>query len=335
VHLFAVSRGALRHVEQSVAVDEIVRRTRHAHQLLAGSPARGSPSPRASLGALHAWLIKPAIDAGAIGPGDRLITVASGALGRVPFAALYDTGRRRWLAEDHAILQAPSAAALVALRSRPRGGAPTRVSVLAPQPGALPGTVKEAVVVARAFDSAPLLGPAATEARLRRALAEPGLVHVATHGLLNERNPMFSRIELYPVSRDGRNDGRLEVHELFALRLASDLVFLSGCETARVASLSPYEGGDEYSGLAQALQHAGIRNVIATGWRIEDQAAAHFAERFYDHLRGAAPAQALAATQRDFLRSGRWSDPRFWASYQLSGDGYATPAHRPVALSVQ
>ena len=335
VHLFAVTRGGLRHAEQVVAVDDLVRRTRHAHQLLAGEPGRGSPSPRAALGALHAWLIEPAIDAGVVGPGDRLITVTSGALGRVPFAALYDAARGRWLAEDHAILQAPSAAALVALRARPRGSAASGVSVLAPQPGALPGTVQEAAVVARAFASAPLIGSAATEARLRSALADRGLVHVAAHGLLNERNPMFSRIELHPVSRDSRNDGRLEVHELFSLRLASDLVFLSGCETARGAALSPYEGGDEYSGLAQALQHAGIRNVIATGWRIEDQAAAHFAERFYDHLARGAPALALAAAQRDFLRSARWSDPRFWASYQLSGDGYATPAHRSVALSVQ
>jgi CHAT domain-containing protein len=335
VHLFAVSRRELRHLEQRVAVDEIVRRTRHAHQLLAADPGRSGPSPRAALAALHAWLIQPAIDAGAVRPGSRLITVAPGALGRIPFGALYDAHRGRWLAEDHAMLQAPSAAALVALRSRPPGTGASRVSVLAPDPRALPGTAREAEAVARAFETSPFLGAAATESRLRGALAAGGLVHVAAHGLLNERNPMFSRIELHPVSRDSRDDGRLEVHELFSLRLASDLVFLSGCETARVATLSPYEGGDEYSGLAQALQHAGIRNVIATAWRIEDRAAARFAERFYEHLARAAPAEALAAAQRDLLRSDRWSDPRFWASYQLSGDGYATPAHSPVALSVQ
>ena len=335
VHLFAVSRRAIHHFEQPVALEEIVRRTRHAHELLAAEPGRDGPSPRAALAALHAWLIRPAIDAGAIRPGNRLITVASGTLGRVPFGALFDARHGRWLAQDHAMLHAPSAAALVALRARPRGAAASRVSVLAPEPRALPGTAHEAAVVARAFAAEPLLGPAATESRLRSALSDRGLVHVAAHGLLNERNPMFSRIELHPVSRDSRDDGRLEVHELFSLRLASDLVFLSGCETARVAALSPYEGGDEYSGLAQALQHAGIRNVIATAWRIEDGAAAQFAERFYDHLARIPPAEALAAAQREFLRSERWSDPRFWASYQLSGDGYATPAHRPVALSVQ
>lgn len=335
IHLFAVSRGAFRHIEQPVAVDEIVRRTRHAHQLLAAEAGRDAPSPRAALGALHGWLIQPAIDAGVVPSGSRLITVTSGTLARVPFGALYDAARGRWLAQDHALMQSPSAAALVALRSRGRSAAASGVAVLAPAPGTLPGTAAEAAVVARAFDASPLIGPAATESRLRSALATGGLVHVAAHGLLNERNPMFSRIELHPASEDSRDDGRLEVHELFSLRLASDLVFLSGCETARVAPLSPYEGGDEYSGLAQAMQHAGIRNVIATAWRIEDRAAAHFAERFYSHLARTTPAEALAAAQRDLLGSEYWSDPRFWAAYQLSGDGYATPAHRSIAVSVQ
>jgi CHAT domain-containing protein len=171
---------------------------------------------------------------------------------------------------------------------------------------------------------------------LRNALRARGIVHVATHGELNERNPASSRVDLFPTSNGGADDdGRLEAHELLDQQLAADLVFLSGCETAAGASINPYQGGEEYSALAQLLLNSRIRNVIATMWKIDDDAAALFAERFYRHLERAAPAAALSAAQRDLSHSARYSHPAFWAGYQLSGDGRPFASHTSVSLSVQ
>jgi CHAT domain-containing protein len=61
--------------------------------------------------------------------------------------------------------------------------------------------------------------------------------------------------------------------------------------------------------------------VVATLWRINDQAAAQFAGRFYDALRSRGAADALAEAQRAMLRDPRFRDPYAWAAYDLSGAG--------------
>jgi len=67
-----------------------------------------------------------------------------------------------------------------------------------------------------------------TRAEALRALAGRQVVHLATYGVLNKHNPLFSFVELAP---HGADDGRLEVHEVFALTLSARLVVLSACQT--------------------------------------------------------------------------------------------------------
>jgi len=170
------------------------------------------------------------------------------------------------------------------------------------------------------------LGQRADEQALRGALGREGLVHVATHGVMNARNPMFSRIELSRGTSGGSaNDGRLEVHEVLRLRVRSPLVFLSGCETgAGMAGSTHWSRGEDYATLAQAFLYAGTRDVIATLWQIEDEGAANFAGRFYTDLRTSSPADALARTQREMIRDSRFSAPYYWAPYVISGEGLST-----------
>ena len=198
--------------------------------------------------------------------------------------------------------------------------------VLAPVPAELPGTRAELVAVARAASSARrLVGPAATEAALRRALGRPGIVHVATHGVMNARSPMFSRLELAAGTGDADDDGRFEIHELLGMRVRSPLVFLSGCETALGTSWSTsFARGEDYATLAQAFLHAGAGDVVATLWRIDDDGAAAFAEAFYAALRTRTPLDALASAQRALLHDPRYaafSTPRYWAAYVIAGRG--------------
>jgi CHAT domain-containing protein len=148
-------------------------------------------------------------------------------------------------------------------------------------------------------------------------------VHVATHAVMNVRNPMFSRVELARGSSGGPDDdGRLEVHELLGMTVTSRLVVLSGCETGVGAAWSTqFDRGEDYATLAQAFLYAGARSVVATLWRVEDEGAAVFAERFYRHLRQLTPAVALARAQTEMMRDSRYTAPFYWAAYQLSGDG--------------
>ena len=149
------------------------------------------------------------------------------------------------------------------------------------------------------------------------------MIHVATHGEMNARNPLFSRLALSPGrGRDSDDDGWLEVRELLGLHSRSPLVFLSGCETGLGAAWSTeFETGEDYTTIAQALLYAGARNVVATLWRIDDAAAGDFAARFYGKLRTVAVPEALAAAQREMLADARYRSPYYWAAYEVSGGG--------------
>ena len=167
------------------------------------------------------------------------------------------------------------------------------------------------------------IGAAATELEMRRALTNPGVVHVATHGVLNMRNPMFSRIELARSGAfAGNDDGRLEVHELLGLGIRSTLVFLSGCETGAAQEWSddPVRGAAELT-LAQAFLSAGAANVVVTLWRIDDAGAAAFASQFYRALPRQDLADAVATAQRSMASDAHYENPYYWAGYVLSGEG--------------
>jgi CHAT domain-containing protein len=266
----------------------------------------------------------------------------------LPFAALRGAAGQ-FLVEEFAILYAPSAAAFATgRRTRSGDGMPNGPAVALapfPEPGQLPATAVEAARVARATGNGVVLqGSAASERALRHALDTSPLVHVATHAELNVQNPMFSQIVLAPGSSSDRaDDGRLEVHELLGMRVRSTLVFLSGCETGVGAAWSTtFRRGEDFATLGQAFLYAGAGTVVATLWRVEDEAAAEFATRFYDALRDRPAPEALAEAQRAMLRDSRYASPYDWAAYGLTGDqssertfaltehGAATRGRRPA-----
>src|SRR5439155_7238305 len=84
------------------------------------------------------------------------------------------------------------------------------------------------------------------------------------------------------LAADGAEDGRLEVHEVFGLRFAADLVVLSACQTGLGSgALADVPAGDDWVGLTRAVLHAGARRVVATLRPVDDWATAALMERFY------------------------------------------------------
>ncbi len=333
VHLFVVSRAGVRHFESPSDLAGLTARVRLARDLT--SAPGGSVGASASLSALHDLLIRPAELGGALSEAKQLIIVPHGVLSYVPFAALRDDSTGRWLMERYSLIVLPTASALPVLR---RGG-PTvgdgRATVFAPFPDRLPATRAEAAALRAALPRARLrLGRGASEVRARQALVEGNTVHVASHGALDARNPLFSHIALAQGRRPAPdNDGRLEVHEILGMRIISPLVFLSGCETGLgVAGSTDYARGGDYTTLAQAFLYAGARGVVSTLWRVEDEGAATLAEAFYRHLASLPPPEALAAAQRDALSHPPYSAPFYWAGYVFSGGGQPQNA---AAVSVR
>lgn len=314
-------------------------RVRLARELVARRPAEPA-GELPVLGALGEILITPVRRAGALDGVRQLVIVPQGILTYLPFGAVADSSTGRFLVQDFTLLTLPSAAALVALRDAPvLGELQARPSVLAPVPDMLPGTAAEARAVARTLrDARLLIGGKADEAAVRAALAGGGIVHLATHGELNPRNPMFSRLETARAQGESLvNDGRLEVHEIVGLQVRSPLVFLSGCETGLGAAWNTtFAQGEDFATLGRAFLYAGARNVVATLWRVDDRGASEVAARFYRHLAGAPAAEALAAAQRELLADPQWSAPYYWAGYVASGGGgVGAHAQKSTVVSVR
>lgn len=322
---FVVTQDVVQLAETPVAADDLRAKVRLAREFLS-EPDVDNGLAGEILEALYDVVIEPAARAAAIYEAHTLLLVSHDVLNYLPFAALRDRSTGRYLAEDFTLIDVPSAAALAVLRDRqdrlsPR---PTAGYAVAPFPDRLPATRGEAEAVSRAVPATVLLlGAGGTESRLRRALATEGIVHVASHAVLNPANPMFSRVELQPGTKERReDDGWLEVHELLGLRIRAPFIFLSGCETGLGSAWSTdFESGEDYATLARAFLYAGGRNVVATLWRLEDESAAAFADLFYGELASRAPAEAIARAQRQMLARPGYASPYYWAGYRLTGSG--------------
>jgi CHAT domain-containing protein len=174
----------------------------------------------------------------------------------------------------------------------------------------------------------------ATEERAMAVGRDARIVHFATHVFVDDRSPFDSGLVLSipEETREGRDNGLLQVWEIFeSMRLDADLVVLSACETG----IGEIRGGEGIIGLTRAFQYAGARSVLASLWRVEDEATAELMQRFYRHLRaGKAKDEALRAAQLELIRRplrvpdgrGGWTErnaasPYFWAALQLVGDG--------------
>lgn len=319
LRIFVVRRDGLWQLERPVSRSDLASRARLALELVSRrdwSPRTGIPV----LASLHDDLLDVVARAGLLHGVQRLLLVPHDAITYVPFAALYDRRTSRWLVQDRSIVVLPSASALPALRDAKPVARRARIAAFAPFTATLPATRPEARAVGSAGGGEVALDDDASESALRAALGRGDLVHVATHGVLNARSPMFSRLELARGTGDTSDDGRLEVHELLAIRTTSPLIFLSGCETNLGAGWSTSHGaGEDFTTLGQALLYGGARNVVGTLWRVDDEGAATFARAFYDRLDGGDAGTALADAQRRMIERGPYGAPYYWAAYRLVG----------------
>ena len=274
---------------------------------------------RGPLRRLHTALIAPAEETGLLAGKTRLVLVPHAELQYVPFAALMDSSGH-FLIERYELAMTPSASVWIALGDRAAGPAGAGVLAFAPRPATLPGSSQEVATIQRlaGADAQVLTGGDATESAFRRLAPTRRVLHLATYGVLNKQNPLFSFLELAP---DGAEDGRLEVHEVFGLHLAADLVVLSACQTGLGSgALADVPAGDDWVGLTRAFLHAGARYVVATLWPVDDWATAALMERFYGAGNAAAaPARALAEAQRALLAAPATAHPFYWAGFVTLG----------------
>lgn len=318
---FVITRDTLASIDLGIRNHELARLTEFARAMIERAPAADDSRWRAPLRRLHQHLIAPIIDTGMLHGVSRLVIVPHVELHYLPFAALVDSSDR-FLIEQYTLSSAPSAAVWVNLRERRQIPKTGGVLALAPRPEMLPASARELAAVQRLMRTGvtSLIGGSASEAEFRRHAGSHRVLHLATNGVLNRHNPLFSYVDL--AMAEG-HDGRLSVHEIFGLQLAADLVVLSACETALGSgALADVPPGDDWVGLTRAFLHAGAADVIATLWSVDDRSSALLMERFYErYALAAGPAESLAHGQRRLLSEPATAHPFHWAGVVLVGRG--------------
>jgi CHAT domain-containing protein/tetratricopeptide (TPR) repeat protein len=285
---------------------------------------------------LYSILLAPA--AAELRGANRLILSPDSILYRLPFETLLsrgDDGRERYLVETHTVSYTPSVAVLVNLRRRRPdrvSAAPSFLGIAQPGgvgglEGAIPHAVEEVESVGALF--APerrrlLVGAAADERSVKTApLTEFRMLHIAAHGLADERFPLRSAL-FVGADRTTGEDGVLRMGEVLELELDSDLVVLSGCETGR-GRLLRSEGA---LGFSWAFLSAGASTVAVSLWNVNDRATSELMVTFYKQVMGEPEgrepktlAEAMALAKRTMLNSERpaYRHPYYWAPFVLIG----------------
>jgi len=283
----------------------------------------------------------------------RVVIVPDGALQYVPFAALISweaASGSGYFVTQHEISLLPSFSALAAIRATANRRAPPEDSVAVyagpvfargvagkdskggmqvagrragMQPVAsLPGSLIEAHSIQKIFGPEHVrlaIGFDATrESVLSGWLADQRIIHFATHGVLDTRNPEKTGLILSLVNpQGGREDGLLRIADIYNLKLSADLVVLSACDSGLGKDLQ----SEGIIGLPRGFLYAGAKTVIASLWKVDDEATSILMQALYLKIKkGETPGAALRFAQLELSRDRRYSDPYYWAAFQMEGE---------------
>jgi tetratricopeptide (TPR) repeat protein len=276
-------------------------------------------------------------------PGDSIVVVADGILRSLPFGALpvagTDGASRRIVATNEVSFRptlrsagtsiSTAAAAtpvnrilLVGDPTAPKRP-PAATAAVVTDPWALPPLpgsrreIQDIAAIATDWRSYILLGAEATKpALLSLPLDSFRTIHFATHARLDVQDPQLSSIALSSREESAAAGSMLTVREIVGFKLNAETVVLSACE----ASLGKSYRGQLSFGLSEAFLLAGAQNVLGSLWKVSDEAAQAYMQRFYrSYVRfDATPAASARAAALEMSRDPVFSHPYFWAAFAVT-----------------
>ncbi|MGI2901760.1 CHAT domain-containing protein [Tolypothrix sp. VBCCA 56010] len=276
---------------------------------------------------LHQILIKPIASELPKDPNAHVIFIPQQSLFRVPFPALQDD-KGKYLIEQHTILTAPSIQVLQLTRQQRKlasgkdfliVGNPTMPSVSnkigepPTQLDPLPEAENEATEIANLFKTKAIIGKDATKVNIVQQMSKARIIHLATHGQVDDNQALGSWIALAP---SGKDNGLLTAAEIFdfKFKLKAELLVLSACEGGRGRVT-----GDGVIGLSRSLIYAGVPSLIVSLWTVPDDSTKLLMTEFYKNLQHN-PDKAQALRQAMLKTSQEYSRPLNWAAFTLIGE---------------
>ncbi|MDQ3687247.1 MAG: CHAT domain-containing protein, partial [Acidobacteriota bacterium] len=166
------------------------------------------------------------------------------------------------------------------------------------------------------------IGAKANEPNFKSLAPAYDTIHLATHGVLDDRHPLYSYLLL--AKADGevvKEDGLLEAREIINMNIGADLVVLSACETAR----GRVGAGEGIIGMSWAFFIAGSRTTVVSQWKVSSASTSKLMVNFYRHLKsapsreGRTKATALRLAALELMKDERYRHPFYWAGFVMIG----------------
>ncbi|MGF1537780.1 MAG: CHAT domain-containing protein [Elainellaceae cyanobacterium] len=241
----------------------------------------------------------------------------------IPFAALPDENGQV-LIEKYPLLFAPAISLLNAPREQAALNIGSDPALVVGDPAMpnhpsrglpldpLPGARREAERIAPLLRTEPLTDQQATKTEVVSRMSDAAIVHLATHGLLEDFGTGVPGALALAPTRD--SDGYLTTAEISELPLTARLVVLSACDTG-LGTIT----GDGVIGLSRSFLTAGVESVVVSLWAVSDEATVDLMAEFYGQLEEESN-RAIALQQAMLkIRALHPDDPAKWAAFTLFG----------------
>jgi CHAT domain-containing protein len=189
----------------------------------------------------------------------------------------------------------------------------------------LPWAEKELKSAASVVQSELYLRGDATEDAFKTNAGRFGIIHLATHVILDDKEPLYSKFVFTKNPASGE-DGYLHLYELYNLRLRANLAVLSACQTGIGKNVK----GEGMMSLARGFAYAGCPSVVMSLWSIDDKATSMVVSGFYNGLAQGKPKDVALRDAKLTLIHSRdpiLSNPYYWAGLVVIGNT------EPIALN--
>jgi CHAT domain-containing protein/tetratricopeptide (TPR) repeat protein len=162
-------------------------------------------------------------------------------------------------------------------------------------------------------------GENATESSFKKNAADYRVLHLAMHTIINNENPLYSKLIFFKSKGDTTDDGMLNASELINMELHADMAVLSACNTGS----GKMRKGEGIMSLSRDFFYAGVPGIIMTAWAVEDRAGVKLMDYFYKYIAEGKPRnEALRLAKIEYLDNcdKLTSHPHYWAAYMNVGD---------------
>ncbi len=194
----------------------------------------------------------------------------------------------------------------------------------------IPGAREEAIFINKLLGGSLFIDEQATENTFKTNAGDGDIIHLALHTMLNDREPMYSRMVFSPEN-DTLEDGLLNTYEIYNLPVESKMLFLSSCNTG-----SGYlQSGEGIMSLARGFFYSGSNSVVMSMWEVDDITGSEIVKVFYRKLKkGYTKSRALREARLEYLDNTDQmrSHPYFWSTLVIMGNNDALYLHGGYSL---